>query len=67
MNMKKYLYIAPVMINFQDMVEESLGDFAEVDQSIAMRTLNVYAYDCFDYAGNGNYFAYPDCIPGETV
>jgi hypothetical protein len=64
---KRYVYIDPQEVNFQQMVEESLTDFAEVDQSIATRTLNVYAYDCFDYAGNGNYFAYPDCIPGETI
>ncbi len=64
---KKYSYIDPQEVNFQQMVQESLRDFAEVDESIAARTLNVYAYDCFDYAGNGNYFAYPDCIPGETI
>ena len=66
MDKKKYQYQAPQAIDFDDMVKESVSDFAEIDRSIAMRTLNVYAYDCFDYAGNGNYFAYPDCGPTET-
>lgn len=63
---KKYIFVKPEKVSFENMVEESLKDFKEIDASIAQRTINVYAYDCFDYAGNGNYFAYPDCMTGES-
>ena len=66
MEKKKYVFSKPVVVSFESMVHDSISDFKEIDKAITQRTLNVYAYDCFDYAGNGNYFAYPDCMPGET-
>ncbi len=63
---KKYIYSSPEIVDLKNFIDNTLDDYAEIDQSISERTLSVYAYDCFDYAGNGNYFAYPDCISGET-
>ena len=66
--MKKWNYISPEKVNIRQMIDDTVDDYDEIDQSIKERTLRAYAaYDCFDYAGNGNYFAYPDCDAAETM
>jgi hypothetical protein len=64
---KKYYFTIPEKFSMDSLVEDTLNGYEEIDKSIRERTLNVYAYDCFDYSGDGNYFATPDCMVGENT
>jgi hypothetical protein len=57
--MKKYVYIPPEEMPFEDMMEEFIPNYDQLDESTKQKTLQVYAYNCF----GSPYFLAPTHCP----